>query len=149
MRKRVEVELKMNMNDLIESQRIAHLGTWRMNLQTDEVVWSEELYKMYGFDPTLPPPSFSEHHKLFTTESWEILSESMERAKSMGEPYELELESIQNGGENKWIWMRGEVQNDAKNQTISLWGASQDITARKNSEDKLLYLSTHGRKGGK
>ena len=143
MRKRVEVELKMNMNDLIESQRIAHLGTWRMNLQTDEVVWSEELYKMYGFDPTLPPPSFSEHHKLFTTESWEILSESMERAKSMGEPYELELESIQNGGENKWIWMRGEVQNDAKNQTISLWGASQDITARKNSEDKLLYLSTH------
>ena len=37
-RKRVEVQLKMNMNDLLESQRIAHLGTWRMNLQTDEVV---------------------------------------------------------------------------------------------------------------
>lgn len=142
-RKRFEVELKMNMNDLLESQRIAHLGTWRMNLQTDEVYWSEELYKMYGLDPTLPPPPFSEHHKLFMTDSWEKLSEAIERTKAMGDPYELELESVHSGDESRWIWMRGEIQKDPKNQSILLWGASQDITARKNSEDKLLYLSTH------
>ena len=56
-----QVQLKHNMNDLLESQRIAHLGTWRLNLATNQVVWSEELYKMYGFDPTLPPPPYSEH----------------------------------------------------------------------------------------
>jgi PAS domain S-box-containing protein len=56
-RKMVEVQLKLNMSDLLESQRIAHLGTWRMNLETDEVVWSKELYRMFGLDPeiSLPP----------------------------------------------------------------------------------------------
>jgi len=49
-------EQKRLENVLLESQRIAHLGTWSLDLRTDQVVWSEELYKMYGFDPALPPP---------------------------------------------------------------------------------------------
>ena len=36
-----EETLKQQMKDLLESQRIAHIGTWRLNLQTNEVVWSE------------------------------------------------------------------------------------------------------------
>lgn len=142
-RKRVEVQLKMNMNDLLESQRIAHLGTWRMNLQTDEVVWSEELFKMYGLDPTKPPPPYKEHYKLFTEESWKKLSEAVELTKTLGIPYELELESVHNDGTKRWIWARGEAQKDGSDQIVSLWGAAQDITARKTSEEKLLYLSTH------
>jgi diguanylate cyclase (GGDEF)-like protein/PAS domain S-box-containing protein len=142
-RKRVEVQLKMNMNDLLESQRIAHLGTWRMNLQTDEVVWSDELFKMYGLDPTKAPPSFKEHYKLFTKESWKKLSESIEQTKTLGIPYELELESVHSDGSKRWIWARGEAQKDASGPIVSLWGAAQDITARKTSEEKLLYLSTH------
>ncbi len=142
-RKRVEEELKLNMDDLLESQRIAHLGTWRMNLQTDEVVWSEELYKMFGLDPATPPPLFTDHHKLLTPESWEKLSEAIEHTKTRGVPYELELESIHSDGVSGWIWVRGEAQKDADGQIVTLWGAAQDITRRKSSEDKLLYLSTH------
>ena len=142
-RKMVEVQLKLNMNDLLESQRIAHLGTWRMNLQTEEVSWSHELFKMYGLDPAQSPPSYSEHHKLFTPDSWEKLSTAIERTKSMGVPYELELESVHRDGKNRWIWTRGEAEKDAYGQIVSLWGATQDITARKISEEKLLYLSTH------
>ena len=142
-RKRVEVQLKMNMNDLLESQRIAHLGTWRMNLQTDEVVWSKELFEMYGLDPTKAPPPFKEHYKLFTKESWKKLSEAFEQTKTLGIPYELELESVHSDGTNRWIWARGEAQKDASDKIVSLWGAAQDITARKISEETLLYLSTH------
>ena len=142
-RKRVEVQLKMNMNDLLESQRIAHLGTWRMNVQTDEVVWSEELYKMFGLNPKVSPPSFKVHNKLFTPDSWKKLSDSIDQTKSMGVPYELELESVHSDGTKGWIWTRGEGEEDASGQIVTLWGAAQDITARKISEEKLLYLSTH------
>jgi hypothetical protein len=41
----------------------AGIWTWRRN----QVVWTEELYKMYGFDPALPVPPYTEHMKLFTT----------------------------------------------------------------------------------
>jgi len=54
-------DLKKSEEDLKESQRIAHIGNWRLDLASNRVVWSEELYKMYGFDPALPPPPYPEH----------------------------------------------------------------------------------------
>ncbi len=63
--------------ELIKAQEIAHLGSWYLDIETNEVVWTEELYKMYGFDPAFPPPPYTEHKKLFTQESWDILSSSL------------------------------------------------------------------------
>ncbi len=142
-RKRIEVQLKMSMNDLLESQRIAHLGTWRLNIQTGKVMWSEELYKMFGLDASKPPPVFQKQNELFTAESWKKLSESVDRTTSLGDPYELELEILNSDGSSRWIWTRGEAQRDANDQITALWGAAQDITSRKISEEKLHYLSTH------
>jgi diguanylate cyclase (GGDEF)-like protein/PAS domain S-box-containing protein len=132
--KRLEEQLHQNMNDLLESQRIAHLGTWRLDLATNHVVWSEELYKMYGFDPTIPPPPYTEHMQLFTPESWAKLSTSLERTRTTGIPYELELETVTKDGTNGWMWVRGEAEKDVNGNIISLHGAAQDITARKKIE---------------
>ena len=132
-----QIQLKQNNRDLLESQRIAHLGTWRMDLATNQIVWSEELYKMYGFDPSSPPPPFSEHMKLFTPESWKNLSESLNLARTLGIPYELELETITSDGSNGWMWVRGEAVNDSKGSIVSLWGAAQDITERKKTENEV------------
>lgn len=135
--------LRQNVNDLLESQKIAHLGTWRLDLETNDVVWSEELYNMYGFDSSVPPPPYTEHMKLFTSESWELLSKSLENTRTKGIPYELELETITKSGSNGWMWVRGEAQFDENGKIISLHGAAQDITERKKAEAHLSYLSYH------
>ncbi|MBN1551635.1 PocR ligand-binding domain-containing protein, partial [bacterium] len=127
-------QLKQNLKDLSESQRIAHLGTWRLDLATNQVVWSDELYKMYGFDPAIPPPPYTEHMKLFTPESWQKLSTSLENAKKTGIPYELELETVTREGSNGWMWVRGEAERDSEGNITSLWGAAQDITEYKKIE---------------
>jgi len=136
-RKQSEELLKQQNEELIESQRIAHIGTWRLNLETNQVVWSQELYKMYGFDPTIPPPPYTEHMKLFTPESWDILSSSLEKTRTLGIPYELELKTIKADGSNGWMWVRGEAVKDTNGNIIALWGASQDITERKQSEEDV------------
>lgn len=136
-RKQSEERLKQQNEELIESQRIAHIGTWRWDLATDQVFWTEELYKMYNFDPKLPPPHFSEHMKLFTPDSWEKLSASVERARTSGIPYELELKTIKRDGSNGWMWVRGEAINDTKGNIIALWGATQDITEKKKIEENI------------
>lgn len=132
-----EEQIKQNMKDILETQRIAHIGTWRLNLATNQVVWSEELYKMYGFDPALPPPPYTEHMKLFTPESWALLSTSLECTRSSGIPYELELNTVTIDGFLGWMWVRGEAESDAEGNITSLWGAAQDITKLKNAEEKL------------
>lgn len=142
-RKKTDFHLQEIMEDLLESQRIAHLGTWRLNLATNQVVWSKELYKMFGFDPTLPPPNYTEHMKLFTPESWDKLSTSLEKTRTTGIPYELELETITQTGSNGWLWARGEAEVDAEGNILTLWGAAQDITERKRVENELIYLCYH------
>ncbi|MDD2235814.1 MAG: PocR ligand-binding domain-containing protein [Kiritimatiellae bacterium] len=141
-RKRFEKELRERDEDLKETQRIAHVGSWHLDILTNEVTWSEELYKMYGFDPSLPPPSYSEHHTFFTPESWDRLSKALPKTIETGIPYELELETVQKDNRNGWIWVRGEVELDEKGATVGLRGAAQDITERKHIEEDQRKLQT-------
>jgi two-component system, cell cycle sensor histidine kinase and response regulator CckA len=136
-RKRYEDTLRRNEKDLRESQRIAHVGSWRLDVATNQVVWTEELYNMYGFDPLLPPPPYTEHTKLFTPESWERLSTALARTRDKGIPYTLELETVRKDGSNGWMWVRGEADVDSAGKTVGLWGAAQDITERKRAEEAL------------
>ncbi len=147
--KQIEKELRESERDLRKSQEIAHLGSWRVDLETNQVKWTEELYKMYGFDPSLPPPPYFEHKKLFTPESWEMLSRAMERTRKNGIPYELELETVKKDGTNGWMWVRGEAIKEPDGRITGLWGAAQDITERKKihtaleeSEEKFRLLFT-------
>jgi diguanylate cyclase (GGDEF)-like protein/PAS domain S-box-containing protein len=136
-RKQNEGQREQVMKDMLESQRIAHIGTWRLNVETNQVVWSDELYRMYGFDPSIPPPPYTEHMKLFTPESWEKLSTALELTRTSGIPYELEMKTIRTDGSNGWMWVRGEADQDARGNIIALWGAAQDITDRKRAEEAL------------
>ncbi len=126
-----------NENELLKAQEIAHLGSWYLNVETNEVTWTEELYKMYDFDPSLPPPPYTRHMTLFTDESWEILSKSLAKTRETGIPYELELKTVKKDGKNGWMWVRGEAVKDDGNNIIGIWGAAQDITERKRVEEKL------------
>jgi PAS domain S-box-containing protein len=127
---------EFNERELNKVQEITRIGSWYLDVVTNEVLWTEELYKMYGFDPTQPVPPYTEHMKLFTTESWELLSESLEQTRKSGIPYELELRTIKEDGSNGWMWVRGEaIQKNGV--TVKLWGAAQDITERKHAEEAL------------
>jgi two-component system, chemotaxis family, CheB/CheR fusion protein len=136
-RKQAEEKLIRSEKELKRAQQITHIGSWYLDLTTNEVVWTEELYKMYGFDPSLPPPPYSEHQKLFTSESWETLSTSLANTVATGIHYELELKTLRLDGSNGWMWVRGEAVNDQEGKTIGLWGAAQDITERKHLESAL------------
>ncbi|MFA6808463.1 MAG: PAS domain S-box protein, partial [Eubacteriales bacterium] len=136
-RKKSEIKIQQTLNDLLVSQRIAQLGTWRFDLETNQIVWSEELYKMYGFDPTNPLPPYTEHVKLFTPESWEKLSNVLEQTRTIGVPYELELKTVTKDGSNGWMWVRGEATKDVNGNIVSLHGAAQNITKQKKMEHEI------------
>ncbi len=141
LRKQIEMQLQQSIDDLLASQQTAHLGTWRFDLATNQVVWSEELYRMYGFDPTMPPPPYTEHMKLFTPKSWDELSTAVDNTRTSGIPYELELEMVTRDGSDGWMWVIGEALKDSKGNITTLWGAAQDITERIQSKKALLKIN--------
>jgi len=134
---KAEFVLRQSEEGLKEAQRLAHLGSWHMDLATNQVFWSEELYKMYGFDPSLPPPLYTDSMKLFTPESWERLSTAIVHVVETGAPYELELETASKGAGRGWMLARGELVRDASGAPVRVRGVVMDITERKQAEEKV------------
>lgn len=142
-RKRTEAEIQKNQADLQEAQRIAHVGSWRLDAATNRVSWSDQLYHILGLNPTLPPPDYTEHQRLFTPESWERLSSALPRTLETGVPYELELEFVRADGKHGWMLARGEAQRDARNVIVGLHGVAADITEIKQAAAKIEHLAYH------
>jgi diguanylate cyclase (GGDEF)-like protein/PAS domain S-box-containing protein len=130
-------QLNNNVYNLIESQRIAHLGTWKLDFETSQVEWSDELYKIFDLDKRTPLPLYRDQSGLFNHESWNILMDCIEQTRITGVPFELELESINKDGTNGWIWVSGEAVRDVNENIIGIRGATQNITDRVNSKRVL------------
>jgi PAS domain S-box-containing protein len=125
--------------ELKEAQKVASLASWHLDIATDQVTWSEELYKMYGFDPSLPPPPYTEQMKIFTPESWETLSRELAKTQEEGIPYELELNFVREDKSRGWMWVKGEAVFDEQDVIVGLRGVAQDITERKNLAIELQH----------
>ncbi len=135
--KRVELELLSAYESLKEAHRLAHIGTWDWIIETDTVTWSEELYNITGLDPSLPAPRFAERLSFCTPASWDRISGAVTRALDTGEPYNVELEFIHSDGSIRWITAFGGVKRDESGKVIGLQGTLQDITERKQVEERL------------
>ncbi|HEY5548943.1 MAG TPA: PAS domain S-box protein, partial [Coriobacteriia bacterium] len=137
-RRQAEEVIREDEVELQEAQRIGHFGNFDWDARTDTIVWSDEYYRIYGFDPKQPPPGYQEHLKVYSPESAARLDAAVNRSMQTGEPYELDLEQVRPDGTRSWVIARGEVKRDADGKIIGLRGTAQDITERKQGEQKRL-----------
>ncbi len=136
-RKLAEQALRESEAALTEAQRLANVGSWQWDVQTDTVTWSEQLYRIAGIDPSLPAVSYQGHATLYTHESWLRLRSAVEEALRSGAPYELDLEMNHSDGTRKWIIAKGEVRRDGAGNIVKLRGTVDDITVRKRAQEEL------------
>ncbi|MGB7326411.1 MAG: PAS domain-containing protein, partial [Rubripirellula sp.] len=141
-RKKAEFNLYRSRQDLNEAQRIARMGSWYLNLETNEVQWSDEVYRIFGLDSALSAPTVEQQKQLFVEDSWAKMNAAVENTSRTGIAYEVELEILSVGQNRGWMWARGEVVKDQDGKTIGLRGVAQDITRRKQTEIELQQSET-------
>jgi PAS domain S-box-containing protein len=140
-RKNNEKSLLRKETELQEAQRLAGVGSWQWEPDTDTVQWSEELFRIAGRDPSLPPVAYKEHSQLYTGESWYRLRGAVEAALQTGASYELDLELVRPDGTHRWVRARGEAHRDAEGRNVGLRGTVQDITERRRAEEALSSVN--------
>ncbi len=135
---RVLTLLRKSNAALRESQRLGQIGSWEWEIEPDITTWSEELYRIFGRDPSRLPPTYAEHAALYAPSSWQQLSSAVERALTTGAPYSLELEFKRPDGSSGWIEGRGEVELDQSGRPVTLRGTALDITLRRQATEAQL-----------
>ena len=120
---------------LQDTRHIGQKGSWRWDLKTDVMTWSEQLYRIAGCDPQAAIPSFREHSRFYTAESWNRLTGAVLEVFKTGAPYELELQMCRPDGSKRWIIGRGEAVRDAGNDIRQLRGTVVDIGEHRRESD--------------
>ncbi len=140
-RKRMEEALRKSEAELKEAQRVGRLGSWDWDTVTHTITWSEEFYRIYGFDPKQRPLGYEEHLKAYTPESAARLDAAVRHSMQTGEGYQLDLKLVRPGGTRRWVTARGEVKRDTKGQIVGLRGTAQDITEHKRADEEVRRLT--------
>lgn len=121
---------------LEESQRIAKLGGWELDVVSGELVWTAETYRLHDTSPQEFNPTVNAGLSYFLPESREILSIALDEAIKNGKNYDLELQTFTTKGRKIDVRTTCIVTQD-NGKTIKLTGIFQDITDRKQIENKL------------
>lgn len=137
-RKRAEETHQRREAELREAQRVAHLGSWFWDAETDVTTGSAELLRIFGFDPASQGmPNFRQQRgRCYPPDEWDRLSAARENTMKTGVGYQLDVRAIRNGSPI-WVTSRGESIRTPAGQIVGLRGTDQDITERKQVEEQL------------
>ncbi len=139
--KEAEEELRKTRNNLAEAQRISHLGSFEHDVVTDRLVWSDEIHRIYGLDPTGPTPSFEEMlARCIHPEDAALVEQGYTAAVRQCRVYELEHRIIRPDGRVRWVQALAHPYYDETGRLARYVGSVLDITERKRSEAELNRL---------
>ncbi|AGA91521.1 PAS domain S-box/diguanylate cyclase (GGDEF) domain-containing protein [Thioflavicoccus mobilis 8321] len=127
-RKRAEVALQDSHRRLTEAERLAQLGHWELDLASGDIVWSEQIYCIFGLDPSRPPPSLEEHDVLFHPEDLPRYQQLLRRSMTEGVPFEYVLRIRRADGAIRFLSAQGQARKDDNGEVQSLFGTAQDVT---------------------
>ncbi|NKB20857.1 MAG: PAS domain S-box protein [Alphaproteobacteria bacterium] len=136
-RKLSEQALQAHEGRLVEAQRIGNIGFWERDIASDGVIWSDEMFRIYGLEPNAKQLTPDEIFQRIHPEDQDLARSNFRECISTGNPFDLEHRIHQENGEERWIRVKAEVILDAGGKAIQFFGTAQDITETRQMQDAL------------
>ena len=135
---RKAIEEKMVVTSLLlnESQQVAQLGGWKLELKTGDLFWTDETYHIHDTSPEEFNPTVDAGVGYFLPESKKIISKALDEAVNNGIGYDLELETYTTKGRKIDVRTTCIVTQE-EGVPIRLTGIFQDISVQRNNQRKL------------
>ena len=134
--------LSENKERLLETQGIAHLGSWELDYASDSVSWSPEMYRIFGIEPNDGVLSETEFLSLVLEEDQAEFNRVYYEAKQSGDPYIVEYRLKTQDGLIKHVRERGKFYLNKSGEAQRALGTVIDVSELKSATDKLVQAST-------
>ena len=130
----LEISEKRN----VEAQEMAHFGNWEVDIVSNEMQWTDEIFRIFGFQPGSINPTLSDYINYVHIEDRPMVEEFFQNAAKDGKLHKIEHRIIVEGRTIKHIALQAKVYHEEINNKILLVGSVQDITERKLSEQLII-----------
>ena len=137
-RKKAEAALRESEASLRKAQGIAHVGSWQLDVLTNQFTCSDEVYRIFGLRK-VHAPTYQDFLSAIHPDDREMVKQAW-GAALRGSPYNVE-HRILVGDRVKWVRERATVEFDEGNKPIRGIGTVQDVTERRLAEDRLRTSS--------
>lgn len=142
-RKKAELDHLNSEERLSRAQAIAHVGDWEWNITTNAVHWSDELYRIYGFEPRSVAPDYGLILAQMHPESKDKFMDAIDAALKKNRPFDMNYWFFRKDGTEASLHTIGKVIRDDVGAPIRMIGIVQDITESKKSEEELIKYRQH------
>ncbi|MFN0276630.1 MAG: response regulator [Chitinophagales bacterium] len=120
--------IKNNEERLLEAQRMARIGNWELDIVTNQMYWSDEVFNIMNlkkdFEPTL-----NDYLKYVDAEEAKLVRIAINKTMEKGKAFSVEYNMSLPDGSKKYIASQGQIQVSKKSGNLLLSGTIQDITS--------------------
>lgn len=135
-RKRAEEALRRSEARLNEAQRIAHIGSWELDLASNQLVWSDEVYRIFEIEPHRFRGSYEAFLDLVHPDDRDAVNRAYLRSLAQRTSYEIVHRILLPSGQVKFVRERCETHYQGDRPVRSV-GTIQDITDQRQTEEAL------------
>ena len=135
-RKRAEEKLRRSEEFLTEGQRLSHTGSWGWNVTSGQLVFSEETFRILGFDPAQPAPSFQDVMERIHPEDRDFVDRMLAVAIRDKTNYEFDTRLALPDGSTKYVHSLGHAAT-GEGSDLEFVGTLMDVTGRKEAEQTV------------
>ncbi|HKG92428.1 MAG TPA: PAS domain S-box protein [Gemmatimonadaceae bacterium] len=136
-RREAEDRVRQSERLLAWSQQIAHVGSWELDLATQRLTWSDELWRIFGHQPGAFETSYEHFDALLHPDDRGPIAAVMERLIATGKAEQAEYRIVRRDGSVRLLAGRAEVVAGAAGAPARVAGTAQDVTEAKAAEAEL------------
>lgn len=140
--KNIQQSLRESQQRLDRTQRIAHIGTIERNLRTNEVIWSDETYRIFGVDRETHAPEGDNLLALVHPDDREMMMTVLRRGSNEPPNSSTKFRAIRPNGEVRTILAQADVAKDEAGSPLYLSVAMMDITEKEAASNRQAELET-------
>lgn len=139
-RERTEEKLRISEARLADALRLGRMGNWDWNLITDELHWSDEIYRIFGLEPSHFGATLQAFLAYVHPDDRPNVERAVKAALRGGATYQIDHRIIRPDGEERVVQERAVVEHRADGEPIRMYGTVQDITESHRTSLALRIL---------